>query len=107
MTTHDNNHISAVRAHLLATMADLRNPDSKMDVARARAISEVAQTIINSAKVEVDYLRATNQTTTPFLEVPAEVHTGTLPSVTPGITRNSADDVKPMVKRTNWVGMTA
>ncbi len=106
MSTPDNNHISAVRAHLLATMAELRNPDSKMDVARARAISEVAQTIINSAKVEVDYLRATKQRSTPFLEVPAEVHTGNTPGDTPGITPNNADDVKPKVPRTNWVGMT-
>jgi hypothetical protein len=29
-----------------------------MDLARAKAISDVAQTIINSAKVEVDLLKA-------------------------------------------------
>ena len=28
-----------------------------MEIARAKAISDVAQTIINSAKVEVDYMK--------------------------------------------------
>jgi hypothetical protein len=32
-----------------------------MEIDRARAISEVAQTVINSAKVEVDYLELTGQ----------------------------------------------
>jgi hypothetical protein len=64
------NHISAVREMLLATMADLRNPTHPMDIQRALAVSSVAQTVINSAKVEVDYLQKTGQTSTPFLEVP-------------------------------------
>jgi hypothetical protein len=71
-TAAPENHISAVRQMLLATMADLRDPVKPMDVERAEAISNVAQTIINSAKVEVDYLRATGQTSTPFLEVPPD-----------------------------------
>jgi hypothetical protein len=66
------NHISTVRQALLDTIKDLRDPNKPMDIGRARAISEVAQTIINSAKVEVDYLRATKQASTPFLEVPPD-----------------------------------
>jgi hypothetical protein len=67
-----SNHISTVRQHLLDTLADLRNKDNPMDIDRARAVADVASVIVNTAKVEVDYLKATNQTHTPFLEVPAD-----------------------------------
>lgn len=66
------NHISTVRQHLLDTLADLRNKDNPMDIDRARAVADVANVIVNTAKVEVDYLKATNQTHTPFLEVPPD-----------------------------------
>jgi hypothetical protein len=33
-----------------------------MDIERAKAVADVAQTIINSAKVEVEHLKATGQT---------------------------------------------
>ncbi|HZX82155.1 MAG TPA: hypothetical protein VFF19_01230 [Reyranella sp.] len=72
-----SNHISTVRQHLLDTLADLRNKENPMDIDRARAVADVANVIVNTAKVEVDYLKATNQTHTPFLEVPADVHSGT------------------------------
>lgn len=35
--------------------------DGSIDVEKAKAISEVAQTIINGAKVEVDFIKATGQ----------------------------------------------
>lgn len=35
---------------------------------QAKAISEMGQVIINSAKVEVDYIKANNGGETPFLE---------------------------------------
>jgi hypothetical protein len=66
------NHISTVRQHLLDTLADLRNKENPMDIDRARAVADVANVIVNTAKVEVDYLKATNQTHTPFLEVPPD-----------------------------------
>ncbi len=66
------NHISTVRQHLLDTLADLRNKDNPMDIERARAVADVANVIVKTAKVEVDYLKATNQTHTPFLEVPPD-----------------------------------
>ncbi len=50
--------ITALRADLAATIQALRDPVSPMAVDRAKAISEVAQTIINSAKVEVDMINA-------------------------------------------------
>ncbi len=54
--------ISDLREHLFATLESLRDEDKPMDLARAKAIADVAQTIINSAKVEVDYINATGQT---------------------------------------------
>lgn len=50
------NKIEDLRNHLFATLEALQDNDNPMDINRAKAISEVAQTIINSAKVEVQYL---------------------------------------------------
>lgn len=66
------NHIDTVRDHLLETLTSLRDRQNPMDVDRARAIAEVATVLVNSAKVEVEYLKATNQASTPFLEVPPD-----------------------------------
>lgn len=50
--------IEDLREHLFATLESLRDEEKPMDLARAKAVSDVAQTIINSAKVEVDFLNA-------------------------------------------------
>lgn len=55
-------NIDDLRKHLFDTLADLRNKDTPLELDRAKAISEIAQTIINSAKVEVDHLRVTGAT---------------------------------------------
>ena len=60
--------ISAVRQHLLDTLADLRNPDKPLDIARAKAVAEVATVLVNTARVEVDYLRVTQQRRAQFFE---------------------------------------
>lgn len=70
------NHISTVRAHMIDQLRALRaakpGPELDAEIRRAKGVSDVAQTIINSAKVEVEYLQATNQQSTPFLEVPPD-----------------------------------
>ena len=53
------NKIEDLRNHLFETLEKLKDGD--MDVETAKAVSGVAQTIINSAKVEIDYLRVTEQ----------------------------------------------
>lgn len=53
------NTVDDLRNHLFATLEALQDPEKPMEVARAKAISEVAQTIINSAKVEIELLEAT------------------------------------------------
>ncbi len=52
------NKISDLRDHLFETIEALKDKDQPMDLARAKAISDVAQTIINVAKVEVDMVKA-------------------------------------------------
>ncbi|WP_208508408.1 hypothetical protein [Variovorax paradoxus] len=70
------NHISTVRQHLLDQMAALRAASGaeaiKQELDKAKGISELAQVAVNTAKVEVDYLIATDQTVAPFLEAPSE-----------------------------------
>lgn len=48
------NKMVDLRNHLFAALEGLADKDEPMDLDRAKAISDVAQTIINSAKVEVD-----------------------------------------------------
>jgi hypothetical protein len=50
--------ISDLREHLFETLEALKDSDSPMELDRAKAICEVAQTIINSAKVEVEFAKA-------------------------------------------------
>lgn len=50
----DINHLREI---LFNTLKELQSPDSKLDIERAKAINEISQTVINSAKVEVDYLK--------------------------------------------------
>jgi hypothetical protein len=51
------NKIEDLRNHLFETLEALKDKEKPMEIERAKAISEVAQTIINSAKVEVDFLK--------------------------------------------------
>jgi hypothetical protein len=50
--------IDELRDHLFATLEGLRDKKAPMEVERAKAVATVAQVIVNSAKVEVDYLKA-------------------------------------------------
>lgn len=52
------NKIEDLRNHLFAALEALGDTEKPMELDRAKAIAEVAQTIINSAKVEVDFLRS-------------------------------------------------
>jgi len=52
------NKITDLRDHLFETLEALKDPDKPMDLDRAKVISDVAQTIINVAKVEVEMVKA-------------------------------------------------
>ncbi|MHB8368952.1 MAG: hypothetical protein ACYDBP_04565 [Leptospirales bacterium] len=55
------NRIEDLRNHLFAALEGLADEEKPLDLERAKAIATVAQTIINSAKVEVEYLEITGQ----------------------------------------------
>ena len=63
------NKISDLRNHLFVVLEELSDPESKFDLAKAKVIADVAQTIINSAKIENDYLKLIGASTgTGFIE---------------------------------------
>lgn len=83
MTTESTTpHMTQIREHLLGVLGDLRamgrnhegkvlDPEQvKSQVALANAMKGVGDTLIDSAKVEVDYIRATGAPKSDFLEPP-------------------------------------
>lgn len=64
------NKIDDLRDHLFATLEALRDKNAPMEIELARTIATVAQTIVNSAKVEVEFIKATGAAGSGF--VPAE-----------------------------------
>lgn len=63
------NKITDLRNHLFAALEGLMDEENPMDLDRARAVADVAAVIIQSAKVEVEFLKATgHDSTTGFLE---------------------------------------
>jgi len=52
-----SNSIADLRKHLFDTLEALKAKDNPMELDRAKAIADVAQVVINSAKVEVDFMR--------------------------------------------------
>lgn len=70
----DNNNITELRNILFDTIRGLKN--KTIDTEQAKAINDTAQTIINSAKVEVDHARITGGIRTHFLDdnMPSSAH---------------------------------
>lgn len=64
------NKINDLRNHLFATIEALLDEENPMDIERAKAVAEVAEVVVDSAKVEVMFLKVTGSTaTSKFLEV--------------------------------------
>lgn len=61
------NKIEDLRDHLFETIEALKDPEKPMALDRAKRISEVAQTIINSAKVENEFMELTGVAGTGFI----------------------------------------
>jgi hypothetical protein len=94
-------HISDLREHLMQTLESLRNRSNPMEPDRARAIATVAGVLVDTARVEVDYIRATGQDTSNFidsLKTPkaqaaiTNAPTGKVDRSTPGVTRHTIGD---------------
>lgn len=89
-----NPHMTDLRAHLMATLADLRDRVNPMEPDRARAVAQVAGVLIDSAKVENEYLKLTGQDRSEFLDVPVAegvriAHTGPTAHNPFSVTRHS------------------
>lgn len=78
-------HINTLRQHLLDTLAELRDRERPMEPDRARAVAQIAAVLVDTAKVEVDYLKATGQSHAGFMEQPA----GALPLASTGVTAHN------------------
>jgi len=67
------NNIEELRTHLFDTLRAIKDKDHPMDIERAKAVCEVGQAIINTAKVEIDFARVTGANTgSKFLGTDAE-----------------------------------
>lgn len=76
--------IEDLRAVLFETIDKVK--DGKMDIERAKTISDIAQVMVNTAKAEADYARATGTSGSPFLELgKIEAPEGALPKGITGI----------------------
>jgi hypothetical protein len=64
------NKIDDLRNHLFETLEALKDDEKPMELERARTIAEVAKQIVESAKVEVAFLKVTGAVrSTDFLPV--------------------------------------
>lgn len=79
--------ITSLREQLFATLAAVK--DGSIDIDRARAVNEIGKTILDTARVEVDYLRAIGGGESEFLNT--EIGNDKLP---PGITGRTVHRVR-------------
>lgn len=74
-------HITDLRTHLMQTLASLRDRDTPMEPDRARAVAQVAGVLVDTAKVEIDYIKATGAAGSDFIDrpnaLPATAHSPT------------------------------
>jgi hypothetical protein len=76
--------IEDLREALFATLQGVK--DGSIDVERARAVNELGKTICDTAKVEVDYIKAAGGGESSFIST--AVGTENLPPGITGITRH-------------------
>lgn len=62
--------ITALRALLFETLEGVKS--GAMDLDRARAVNEISKTLVETARVEVDYLKTTGGQESGFMESPKE-----------------------------------
>lgn len=72
------NDITALRKSLFETLAALQDKENPMDIERAKVVSEIGQVIINSAKVEVDFIKVAGGKGTGFVP---EIETQSVPAL--------------------------
>ena len=67
-----------VRKSLMDTLSDLRNPEKPMEIDRAKAIAQVAGVLVDSARVEVEFLKVSQGHKSKFIapEIAPELPSG-------------------------------
>lgn len=63
------NTIDALRDHLFDTIKALKDKDKPMDIDRAKAITQVASVIVDSARTEVELVRVTGGMGSGFIPI--------------------------------------
>ena len=71
----NNRKMSDLRDHLFDALEKLKDKDNPMPVERAEAVAHVAAQIINSAKVELQFLNMVGQERLPALADPKKTGT--------------------------------
>lgn len=67
MTDTTTPHIDQVRSALLDTLSALRDKTNPIDLDRVKAMVAVSNTLVDTARVENDYLKFTGQNRSTFL----------------------------------------
>jgi len=67
MTDTTTPHIDQVRSALLDTLSALRDGTKTIDLDRVKAMVAVSNTLVDTARVENDYLKLTGQSRSNFL----------------------------------------
>jgi len=101
-------HLTDIRAIMLEQMKALRNAtpeDVEVELKRSKGVNELSQTMINSAKVEIDYLRVTKQSQSQFLHTADNTPALAAPQPQNPPAIANGDAVK--VTRTSWVDVAA
>jgi hypothetical protein len=64
------NKIEHLRNHLFETLEALKDEENPMDIKRAKAIADVGRVIVDSAKVEVEFMNTIGGRGTGFIPNP-------------------------------------
>lgn len=68
------NKMQDLRNHLFAQLESLSDPESKVDLERVKAMTEISKVLVDSAKVEVQFINAAGgKHSTGFIESKPEL----------------------------------
>lgn len=81
--------IDELRGYLFEALRGLSDKTAPLDIERARAIADVAQTVINTAKVEVEHMRIAGGSGSGFLPAPPA------PPAPPKLTQHGVQEIVP------------
>lgn len=87
--TEERNDIAALRQHLFDAIRAVRA--GTLEVDKARIVNELCKSLVDTAKVEVDFIRATDRADSPFLSG-GQAAPPALPSGIVGIRRHMIKD---------------